>query len=256
MRKQVQFLGALLLFSLIVSTTLIWYCERPYNETITTLGDIVWWWIVTSTTVGYGDISPRTGLGRMAGVLAILTGIYCYTVCISLVHEWVQQYLNRDRLGSAKVSATNHIVICEYTAFADELIQALADNTDWADRDVAVITDLIGVRPYRHVRFVRGVPISPASLEQANIAEAAYIFVFSNVRFKDPDLKTLHVVSRIQKLNEKAQVFVELENPDTNFRKLLRREITAMVTRDLLESVIREEGLDLSRYLPSQPRTS
>ncbi len=39
-------------------------------ENDTSLGDAVWWAIVTASTVGYGDISPKTWQGRVvAGIL-------------------------------------------------------------------------------------------------------------------------------------------------------------------------------------------
>ncbi|MFC5712422.1 potassium channel family protein [Thalassorhabdus alkalitolerans] len=48
----------------------------PYIEpSIESYGDAVWWSIVTSTTVGYGDISPETGGGRMIALLLMLSGI-------------------------------------------------------------------------------------------------------------------------------------------------------------------------------------
>lgn len=42
---------------------------------INTFPDALWWAIVTTTTVGYGDISPTTGLGRMLAVVLMLVGI-------------------------------------------------------------------------------------------------------------------------------------------------------------------------------------
>ncbi|WP_128894722.1 potassium channel family protein [Longirhabdus pacifica] len=38
-------------------------------------GDALWWSIVTATTVGYGDISPETLVGRMVAVILMVFGI-------------------------------------------------------------------------------------------------------------------------------------------------------------------------------------
>ncbi|MEE6636939.1 potassium channel family protein [Limosilactobacillus pontis] len=35
----------------------------------------LWWSITTATTVGYGDISPATGIGKLAAVIDMLLGI-------------------------------------------------------------------------------------------------------------------------------------------------------------------------------------
>ena len=37
--------------------------------------DALWWAFVTSTTVGYGDLSPNTGLGRIIASILMLVGI-------------------------------------------------------------------------------------------------------------------------------------------------------------------------------------
>lgn len=37
--------------------------------------DSLWWSIVTATTVGYGDISPATGIGRVIAVILMIFGI-------------------------------------------------------------------------------------------------------------------------------------------------------------------------------------
>jgi voltage-gated potassium channel len=42
---------------------------------ITSIGDGLWWAIVTATTVGYGDISPVTPFGRGIAAVLMLTGI-------------------------------------------------------------------------------------------------------------------------------------------------------------------------------------
>ncbi|PRO66667.1 ion transporter [Alkalicoccus urumqiensis] len=49
----------------------IYYIEPD----ITSYADAVWWSIVTTTTVGYGDISPATGPSRMIAVVLMIVGI-------------------------------------------------------------------------------------------------------------------------------------------------------------------------------------
>jgi voltage-gated potassium channel len=49
--------------------------EHPNNPGFATFGDALWWGIVTLTTVGYGDIVPKTTAGRFSGVAIMFTGV-------------------------------------------------------------------------------------------------------------------------------------------------------------------------------------
>lgn len=49
--------------------------EHKTNPGFATFGDAIWWGIVTLTTVGYGDIVPKTTAGRLSGVAIMLTGV-------------------------------------------------------------------------------------------------------------------------------------------------------------------------------------
>jgi voltage-gated potassium channel len=63
--------GGIVLFGSLVA----YYAEHPTNPEFATVGDALWWGIVTLTTVGYGDIVPKTTTGRWAGVTIMVTGI-------------------------------------------------------------------------------------------------------------------------------------------------------------------------------------
>ena len=50
--------------------------------------DGLWWAIVTTTTVGYGDITPKTGTGRLVAVVLMLAG----TALIATIAASVSAY--------------------------------------------------------------------------------------------------------------------------------------------------------------------
>lgn len=43
--------------------------------TVNSVGDALWWAVVTVTTVGYGDVSPQTAEGRLIAVVLMFVGI-------------------------------------------------------------------------------------------------------------------------------------------------------------------------------------
>ena len=60
---------------LVVGSLVAYYAEHPTNPEFATVGDALWWGIVTLTTVGYGDIVPQTAAGRWAAVIIMITGV-------------------------------------------------------------------------------------------------------------------------------------------------------------------------------------
>jgi voltage-gated potassium channel len=66
---------------LFISVVIFWastgfyLLEAEINPSIHTFGDAVWWSLVTTTTVGYGDISPVTQAGRAIATFLMITGI-------------------------------------------------------------------------------------------------------------------------------------------------------------------------------------
>ena len=81
-RKILVFLSAVLMIVLVMGT-LMYVVEGPVNG-FTSIPTSVYWAITTMTTVGFGDITPKTDLGRLIssvmmllgwGTLAVPTGI-------------------------------------------------------------------------------------------------------------------------------------------------------------------------------------
>ena len=54
----------------------MFYVENAAQpEKFSSIPATMWWAIATLTTVGYGDIVPKTGPGRWAGVTIMITGV-------------------------------------------------------------------------------------------------------------------------------------------------------------------------------------
>lgn len=60
---------------LLTASLAAYQAEHKTNPEFATVGDSLWWGIVTLTTVGYGDIVPHTQAGRFAGIVIMFTGV-------------------------------------------------------------------------------------------------------------------------------------------------------------------------------------
>ncbi|MBD5807384.1 ion channel [Limosilactobacillus walteri] len=61
-------------------------------------GNSLWWAIATATTIGYGDISPHTFLGKLAAILLMVIGIGFVGVLTSSITNFFIQDHTSDRM--------------------------------------------------------------------------------------------------------------------------------------------------------------
>ena len=97
-RRLRTILAALLFFIFLFGY--LFYVSEPV---VRNLGDGIWWALVTITTVGYGDITPVTTLGRVVasslmllglGLIATITAI----VSAKFIQNFVDHHTNDDVL--------------------------------------------------------------------------------------------------------------------------------------------------------------
>lgn len=68
-----------------------------YFETdVTSFAEGIWWGIVTTTTVGYGDIIPVTVIGRITAAILMLVGIGCIGMITGSVATFFVHNSNKD----------------------------------------------------------------------------------------------------------------------------------------------------------------
>ena len=90
--------GAMLLMvaMLIFSATGIYFLERAAQpEAFGTIPDAAWWAMATLTTVGYGDVSPVTPLGKLFGSVVMLIGLGMFALPIAIISTGFAQEVGR-----------------------------------------------------------------------------------------------------------------------------------------------------------------
>ncbi|MFO1519689.1 MAG: potassium channel family protein [bacterium] len=82
---------------LLASTTLLHYLEKDINPKMKTYFDSLWWGVSTITTVGYGDVTPVTTMGRIIGLALMYTGTVLFiTFAGILVSVWMQEEVVKE----------------------------------------------------------------------------------------------------------------------------------------------------------------
>ena len=84
--------------------------EYDYPGTnITNLGDALWWSATTMTTVGYGDYTPISPLGRIVAVIVMFAGIGIVVTLVGIISQnrvqRMQERLKSKAEGKARVLA-------------------------------------------------------------------------------------------------------------------------------------------------------
>lgn len=89
------FLTILMIF--FISSGLFFYVESDLNPSVNNFGDAFYFTVVALTTVGFGDIIPRTYAGKWVTILMIFSGIILIPWQISrIVKEWVRMATKKE----------------------------------------------------------------------------------------------------------------------------------------------------------------
>lgn len=76
--------------SLIGIFSLIFYLfEKGINHKLHSLMDALWWGFATATTTGYGDITPVTMIGKILGIILMLSGLAIFSMFTALFAETI-----------------------------------------------------------------------------------------------------------------------------------------------------------------------
>jgi voltage-gated potassium channel len=109
----VRFLLAAFLLVMNGATAVYFYERHATGSNIHTLGEAVWWALVTVTTVGYGDYYPVTVMGRIAAVLIMAIGILTLAVVTAQVASTFVDQARRGAATAASQLATGEVTLAD-----------------------------------------------------------------------------------------------------------------------------------------------
>jgi len=131
---------------IIVGAWLFFLIESPVDPNVGSPNDALWFMIVTMTTVGYGDIVPDTGLGRIIAVIAMISAIlFASLVTATTTTALLEQFrADREKVTEASKETIGNVLeqLSEIEGRLDKL-STLEDRTAEIKADLA---ELKGMR--------------------------------------------------------------------------------------------------------------
>lgn len=200
----------LLITLILMSFSIIIHLVEP--ESFPTLFDAVWWVIVTSTTIGYGDFVPKTIIGRLITILLIFSGVGFVTYYMVSVANKAMKSIQQLHEGGAAYDGKNHIIIIGWNERSKIAVEQLLANGD--ERDIILIDESLQKIPLfmDEIYFIKGDPSDDEVLLRAKAATASVILITADQyrNEKEADLISIAILLAAKGINPAIYGIVEI----------------------------------------------
>lgn len=172
----------------------------------------LYFYVTTSTTVGYGDLSPGSELGRALAALFILPGgVVFFAAVLGKLSSFFITVWRKGMQGRGDFSGLeNHIVIFGWHRHqTPKMVELIFGDTRRENRKVLLCTSQEMENPFpEQVLFIRGESLNdPALIQRTGIDNAARVIVF-----RDTDDQTLATCLAIAATRTKAHIVAWFES--------------------------------------------
>jgi voltage-gated potassium channel len=162
-----------------LSSWLLMALVEPTGSEIVAPGTYWWYFVVTSATVGYGDVFPTSTGGRLVGVYVIVGGIVTLTLLFARLAEALQSVRGKRLRGVVTLDLRDHVVLLGYAPQRTERI--VDELTAEGRQQVALCAwDDVGENPLPDrpaVHFIRGDLTRDDVMRRACVATARTVVI-------------------------------------------------------------------------------
>ena len=234
-------------FSLNLVFGFLFYLTEKAAQPELTISDSIWWAMVTMTTVGYGDYSATTPIGRFViSYVCMILGIGIIGYLIGFIAEHILQTISKARRGLMRIFEEEHIVICNYPGEnkMSEIIEEIRTIEEHKQGAIVIVTDKLEELPERFqqsdILFLKGNPADEDDLIKANVVKSAGVIVLADESQPNmADERSFTIGTLIELLGKKHGVsiktVVEVVNRK-NFKLIHRSNVDGMISDDGITS--------------------
>lgn len=206
----------LVLLGVLITTMIFGVAIRVLEpDTFKTIYDGIWWAIVTTSSVGYGDLVPSTLPGRVMAVILILLGTGLATTYLAVISSGVISLQKSFREGKLKFAGIHHLLVVGWNERTNSTITELLSKN--ADMKIVLIDSSLKENPLNHkkVHFIKGNPAEPATLKNAKIETADIILITAdqNKNESESDMHAIISLLAAKGLNPGIYSIVEILTP-------------------------------------------
>ena len=232
--------GAIIVIALLGSTFVLIF-EVQANEDLDSMGDAIWWVLVTITTVGYGDRVPITPGGRVVGVTVMFLGVALVSIFTATVSSiFIARQIKEGR-GLEQIKLKNHLVICGWNFNGEQILNSLLKSSTMKSQIVLInqlgedaISDVINHFSALKIKFVHGDYTKETVLNRANISSAETAIVlpdFSTSLGEKSDERTILATLSIKTINPKIKLYAHILNRE-NLSHIKKAKADDVLTSD------------------------
>lgn len=128
-KYEITLLAMIILMTLFISSAMFYQHEFT-NDKISNYFDSLYWAVITMGTVGYGDITPQTTIGKVISILLVFSGLSILAMFTSIITTGLEKKVNETKEKSEYKSIAklnSYILIVGYSKIAADLATKLRE---------------------------------------------------------------------------------------------------------------------------------